>query len=511
MTHLKISHIWFAILLSFSLQSSFSATVKTYEWKVDQIITPYALDYSNSEPLQGTIHSSGFQLALSHDGSTLAIASKLQQGDTTSGGIVQIFKTIAGHDTLEWVLTHTINVSTFGDWYGSKLLAFNENGTILAIGSRLHSNNKGSVQILELMNNQWKLRGEPLYGEQGGEGLVGEHFGACVDISLDGNTLIVGSPFYNFDLIPGVLASSDLVGKVTIFQYDDIIEAWEVQTVLYGESEMDEYGTSVALAGDARLAVVGAQKNNVDQTKFNGGHVRVYAYDQAMESWSKLGKDINGEQALDFFGSNVVMAKEIPGSKIYNRIAASAGGNDGNPEDPSFFENIGHTRIFDYSTDDNEWLLTGQDIEGERKNDQAGDSLAMDQYGTRIAIGAIENDDAHSQAGHVRVYELSNDGTTWNKIGDDIDGGQSRSYLGSSVAMDASGEMLIVSAPGMDIATGLQASDRQDDAGIIYIYKLNIEEVEVDDDVTNGSSDSNSGIRMMSIVLAVAAMILSVM
>ncbi|GFH50371.1 hypothetical protein CTEN210_06847 [Chaetoceros tenuissimus] len=500
-------NLLFTILLLCSFRSSFSATVKTYGWKLNHIITPYALDYSNSEPLQGTIHSSGFQLALSHDGTTLAIASKLQQGDTTSGGIVQIFTSIAIHDAVEWVLSHTINVSTFGDWYGSKLLALNNDGTILAIGSRLHSNNKGSVQILELINNSWKLKGEPLYGEQ--EGSVGEHFGASVDISLDGNTLIVGSPFYNFDLIPGVLDSSEQVGKVTIFQYDTILEEWEVDTVLYGESESDEFGTSVALAGDARLAVVGAQKNNVDQTKFNGGHVRVYAYDQVL-GWSRLGSDINGEQALDFFGSNVVMAKEIPGSNIYNRIAASAGGNDGTTEDPSFFENIGHTRAFDYNTDANEWLLTGQDIEGERKNDQSGDSLAMDKYGTRIAIGAIENDDAHSQAGHVRVYELSSDGSTWNKIGKDIDGEQSRSYLGSSVAMDASGEMLVVSAPGMDIATGLDASDRQDDAGIIYIYKLNIEEVEVEEETTNGASNCNSGIRMMSIVLTVAAMLLSV-
>ena len=450
-------------------------------------------------------------MALSHDGTTLAIASKLQQGaSSTSGGIVQIFMNSAIRDTIEWVLSHTINISTFGDWYGSKLLAFNENGTILAIGSRLHSDNKGSVQILQLINNSWKLRGEPLGGEQGGAGFVGEHFGASVDISLDGNTLIVGSPFYNFDLIGGQLAPLDKLGKVTIFQYDGILQEWQVDTVLYGESESDEFGTSVALAGDARLAMIGAQKNNVDQTKFNGGHVRMYAYDQAL-GWTKLGSDIDGEQAVDFFGSNVVMAKEMQSSKIYNRIAASGGGNDGDqdPNDPDLYKNIGHTRILDYNTDVNEWILTGQDIEGERRNDQSGDSLAMDQYGTRIAIGAIENDDVFSQGGHVRVYELSSDETIWNKIGNDIDGEQSRSYLGSSVVMDATGEMLIVSAPGMDVATGLEANQRQDDAGMIYVYKLVTKEVEVDDNTTNGSSDNKSGFRVISIVLTVGAMILS--
>jgi hypothetical protein len=46
----------------------------------------------------------------------------------------------------------------------------------------------------------------------------------------------------------------------------------------------------------------------------------------------------------------------------------------------------------------------GADSDGEAAGDKSGRSFAMSADGTRIAIGAEENDGAGSNAGHVRVY-----------------------------------------------------------------------------------------------------------
>ena len=49
------------------------------------------------------------------------------------------------------------------------------------------------------------------------------------------------------------------------------------------------------------LVAIGAPKN--DGTGSDGGQVRVYSYNGS--SWSKLGQDIDGETAYDYFGSSV--------------------------------------------------------------------------------------------------------------------------------------------------------------------------------------------------------------
>ena len=50
----------------------------------------------------------------------------------------------------------------------------------------------------------------------------------------------------------------------------------------------------------------------------------------------------------------------------------------------------------------------GADIDGEAAGDQSGNSVAISADGTRIAIGAQDNDGTSSGAGHVRVYSSQN-------------------------------------------------------------------------------------------------------
>jgi len=49
----------------------------------------------------------------------------------------------------------------------------------------------------------------------------------------------------------------------------------------------------------------------------------------------------------------------------------------------------------------------GSDIDGEAAGDWSGNSVSMNSAGDRVAIGAMYNDGTASDAGHVRVYSLT--------------------------------------------------------------------------------------------------------
>ena len=67
--------------------------------------------------------------------------------------------------------------------------------------------------------------------------------------------------------------------------------------------------------------------------------------------------------------------------------------------------NSGNVRIYDW--DGSNWTPVGINLEGEAAGDRSGHSVSLSSDGSRIAIGAPENDGSGSDAGHVRVYEYT--------------------------------------------------------------------------------------------------------
>ena len=86
----------------------------------------------------------------------------------------------------------------------------------------------------------------------------------------------------------------------------------------------------------------------------------------------------------------------------------------------------------------------GSDIDGEAANDYSGRSVSINSAGDRVAIGGHSNDGAFDYAGHVRVYEYSNN--SWSQLGSDIDGEAYGDYSGISVSMDSAGDRVAIGA-----------------------------------------------------------------
>ena len=149
---------------------------------------------------------------------------------------------------------------------------------------------------------------------------------------------------------------------------------------------------------------------------------------------SQLGSDIDGEATDDNSGSSVSLSSDG------TRVAIGAPGHDGGGS------NSGHVRIYDWNG--TAWAQAGSDIDGEATDDGFGASVSLSSDGTRVAIGATNNDGTGSNAGHVRVYDWTNG--AWVQAGSDIDGKAEYDRSGSSVSLSSDGTRVAIGAPYND-------------------------------------------------------------
>ena len=191
--------------------------------------------------------------------------------------------------------------------------------------------------------------------------------------------------------------------------------------------------------------------------------------------WLRLGSDIDGEAAYDQSGWSVSL------SANGTRVAIGAIFNDGNGS-----SDAGHVRIYELTNGD--WSQLGSDINGEAFNDSSGVSVSLSEYGTRVAIGAVGNGGTGSNdAGHVRIYEFSND--DWVQMGSDING---------EAAYDYSGESVSLSADGLTVAIGAIHNDGtgSSNAGHVRIYEFSTTIntwSQVGSDINGEAAGDNSG------------------
>lgn len=173
----------------------------------------------------------------------------------------------------------------------------------------------------------------------------------------------------------------------------------------------------------------------------------------------QLGQNINGESFNDRSG-RVAMSADG------KTVAIGAPANDGNGD------SAGHVRVYEWSN--NEWIQKGQDIDGEAEDDNSGISISMSANGSRVIVGAPENDGIGDFAGHARVFEFQNG--EWIQLGEDIDAEAIHSLSGHSVSMSWDGNRVAIGAPWN--------SEIANNAGHVRIYQLqNSEWIQLGQDI----------------------------
>ena len=305
----------------------------------------------------------------------------------------------------------------------------------------------------------WTQLGSDIDGDA-----VGDESGHSVSLSSDGNRVAIGASGSS----PGNNESGP--GHVKVYEYKQPSEdEWNTGNAIKGEdttrdpnkSYWTQLGSdidgdvagdySVSLSSNGNRVAIGAGGGDGNGGT-NSGHVKVYEYKQPSEDewdygnvikgeettrdpnksyWTQLGSDIDGDAEGDNSGTSVSLSSDG------KRVAIGAPYNDDNGK-----ESTGHVRVYEYN--DSSWTPLGSDINGEAVRDILGNSVSLSSNGNRVAIGAPQMWNS-SKRGHVRVYELN--GSSWTKLGSDIDGEAGGDFSGNSVSLSSDGNRVAIGAP----------------------------------------------------------------
>ena len=136
---------------------------------------------------ESTSDQSGESVVLSNDGSILAISAKFNDDNGTDSGHVRVYKNV--NDT--WTqIGSDIDGEALNDKSGESI-ALSADGSILAIGASQNDGNgtrSGHVRVYKNINDTWTQIGSDIDGESSTDQL-----GESVSLSADGSILAIGA------------------------------------------------------------------------------------------------------------------------------------------------------------------------------------------------------------------------------------------------------------------------------------------------------------------------------
>ena len=290
-------------------------------------------------------------------------------------------------------------------------IAMSDDGNTVSFADFGAKGNAGQIRVYNWTGSAWVKKGSDIIGDASGDAA------SSTSMSADGDTVVVGAP-YNDD-------NGTDAGHVKVYDWNGT--AWAQRSIaIDGQNPGDFSGQTVSVSSDGDSMVISSPGNNSNGN--DSGYVRSYIWNG--NTWTAKGNSIIGESGGD-------KSNSVSMSADGDTIAIGASGNDVNGSDS------GHVRI--YSWDGTVWVQRGADIDGEATGDLSGYSVALNDAGDTVAIGAPENDGNGSSSGHVRLYDWN--GTTWVQRGGDINGEASGDQSGSSLSINSIGSTVVIGAP----------------------------------------------------------------
>ncbi len=416
----------------------------------------------------------GASVALSEDGSKLAVGARGDDTGATDNGAVYLF-TVGGKGS-QWgsslLQEHKIaygsglNVRGSNAQFG-KSVAFNDDGTKLVVGmpyvKKVSPYRSGRGRIFFFSIDWGRDVTNTSYLEYGGNG----YFGTGVALSDNGTKLAVGE---THDTQNGVSEA----GSVSLFVLSGDGKDWGTSPnrrrtgrIVSGSgrltlSSYDSFGYSVALSGDGSKLAVGAEGTNDRRGAVHLFTVGGSSWGQSFTYTAKIADRFAALDEDDFFGGSVALSDD--GSKLaIGSIFSDFGGKDRGAVYLFFVGGItwggkiARTNI----------ITNGANI-ALSSTDKFGYSVALNPDGSRLVVGAIGNSTGGSKRGAVYLLGLSG-GNAWGStvavqriIRDQrplrLTAGEA---FGSSVALSDDGSKLAVGAT------------KYSGGGAVYLFGVN--------------------------------------
>jgi FG-GAP repeat len=223
---------------------------------------------------EGENGESGYSLAMSEDGKTIAIGAPYNNlaNDDFFFGHVRVYSFYSISGNWEQVGSDIDGKGESFDFFGSSL-GMSADGNTIAVGAPSIDSSRGEVYVYSFNNSRltWEQVGVSINGDNPNDSL-----GQSVAISADGKTIAITA-----------------IG-VKVFSFNSILGNWmQVGSDIIGDLRDGNFGWSVSMSADGSTIAVGA---------FGSGTTGLYSFNSVLGNWVQIGVDIDvaavGDNAL---------------------------------------------------------------------------------------------------------------------------------------------------------------------------------------------------------------------
>lgn len=399
-----------------------------YVYKYDAVTDDYFPDSGViNEPVPGGYHFFGHSLALeSRNGDPILVVgaekSSLYKSD---GGAAYVYRRDSGTDTWAYEQELTGPVFHNGDNFGSAVaISYDRIAVGMTHGDSAVQSNSGLAHIFEHQGAGGWVHTVTLAASNPASG---DLFG--IQIALDGDTLVVGA-----DRRHGEAGNT---GAAYIFRYYPGDETWAEEYFLEPLSPAQlnsNFGAAVSVEG--RQVVVGAPKQHGGDIN-NSGIAYAYRLDYG-------GPVVSGERFL-------APGANPPGDRFGQAVYINAAGDGAVVGAPNEDGHGGSAYFLSYDAVNLEWELDGSLDPGE-STVTFGNAIVIDPVdANRCFVADADGAAANAATRSGAIYYFERQSGSWTMAAKlEPSAGRLGRRFGWSLAMNESGTRLVVGAPGDD-------------------------------------------------------------
>lgn len=256
------------------------------------VFTRTANTWSFSTYLKGSltlpVDNFGWALGVAGDGLTIVASAPGDDSQTPEGGAVYSFSNTAGWVEMAYVRPATFG---FGDFFG-RALALSGDGSTLAVGAPGDDSmisNSGAVFVFTRNGLAWMQKQRLKASNLGNN----DQFGSAVAIDSDGSNVLVGAPLEDSDgagLAGGLGDNDDRTNSGAVYSFMRVTADWDQSGLAKPAvpTAGDEFGNSIGISADGRAratashfedsAATGIDGDASDDTMSDSGSVEVNSY-----------------------------------------------------------------------------------------------------------------------------------------------------------------------------------------------------------------------------------------
>lgn len=380
----------------------------------------------------------GYAIAISGDSTTCVVGAPYHDAGGGNGGAFYIFK----RDGTSWSQqAYIVPAGTAANDFAGFSVSISEDGNTVAVGAYQNATagtGAGCVYVYTRTGTSWGLQVKltPSWSSQ-----TFNRFGYSVDLSNDGNTLVVGAPIYTG-------TGADFQGLVAVYTRSG--SAWGAPTTITiaGALVNDQLGTAVAISGDGNTLALGAIGANTAGIEDVGA---VYVYTRSGSVWTQRAtiKPTNGA-AFDNVGAAIALSSNGNTLAIGAPLHNVSGSNTGS--------------AYVWVWDGANWFQQQElSVPNVMTNGQFGFSVSLSSDGNTCVVGyPYDSSGSVDQAGS--IYLFSRVGVSWVRQQKIVaTASSSTDRMGKAISLDSSGRYL---AAGVDLVDTTAGSN----AGAAYVF-----------------------------------------